>query len=217
MWLPALTGAVLLTGAALLAQSEDPVLRFYCDRARVTCNERHPVQQGLTYSFTATSFRQQLGRKGTIKHVDSTIANYYFSEGALDSLTTTMSTSGKIKDLDFFYPNVFDLDYDYRFFPNDTGGDLLTIGFDTDSLGDPRPVGLAVIDRYDYSMSRLYLFYPEKPKYKRYSRVLYLSPHDGYVFPDSVVESGSRSGILSDDHYRLRTMISDLRISGDRP
>jgi hypothetical protein len=108
---------------------------------------------------------------------------------------------------------VFDQDYQFSFYPNDTGGKYLAIGFDTDSAGDPRPVGLAIIDRYEYSLHRLYLFYPHQAGYKRLSRTLHFVKHEGYIFPDSILELAARAGIFSTDHYRLETVISNIKIN----
>jgi hypothetical protein len=194
-------------------EKPNPVVQFYCAQARSVCAEHKPDEQALTYSLTATSYRKKLGERGAIAHVDSAVADFYFSNGTLDSQKTLTSTSKKLEDIDFSYPNVFDQDYQFSFYPNDTGGKYLAIGFDTDSAGDPRPVGLAIIDRYEYSLHCLYLFYPHKEGYKRLSRTLYFVKHEGYIFPDSILEVAARAGIFFTDHYRLETAISNIKIN----
>jgi hypothetical protein len=191
----------------------DPIVQFYCAQARSVCNEHSPDEQALTYLLTATSYRKKLGERGAIEHVDSAVADFYFSGGTLDSQKTAVSTSKKLADIDFSYPNVFDQDYQFSFYPNDTGGKYLAIGFDTDSTGDPRPVGLAIIDRYEYSLHRLYLFFPYKEGYKRYSRTLHFTDHEGYIFADSVLEVTSKAGIFSTEHCRFETIISNIKIN----
>lgn len=190
----------------------DPVVQFYCAQARSVCAEHKPDEQALTYSLTATSYRKKVGERGAIAHVDSAVADFYFSGGTLDSQKTAVSTLKKLADIDFSYPNVFDQDYLFSFYPNDTGGKYLAIGFDTDSAGDLRPVGLAIIDRYEYSLHRLYLFYPHQAGYKRFSRTLHFVKHEGYIFPDSILEMAARAGIFSTDHYRLETVISNIKV-----
>ena len=152
---------VLVAGLPLRSavddQQTDPIVQFYCAQARSVCAEHRPDEQALAYSLTATSYRKKVGGRGAIEHIDSAVADFYFSGGTLDSQKTAVSTSKKLANIDFSYPNVFDQDYQFSFYPNDTGGKYLAIGFDTDSAGDPRPVGLAIIDRYEYSLHRLYL------------------------------------------------------------
>jgi len=207
---------VLVSGLSLISPSDsreaNPVLQFYCREARAACAEHSAVEQGLTYSFTATSYRNKIGGRGAISHVDSAVADFYFSGATLDSQRTAESTSNKLADLDFSYINVFDLNYRFNFYPNDTGGRLLAIGFDTDSTNDPRPVGLAIINRYDYSLDRLYLFYPHKAGYKRFSRILHFVQHEGYIFPDSILEVTAKAGIFSTEYNSLETIISDIKI-----
>ncbi len=208
---------VLAVGLPLRSTADsrkaDPVVQFYCARARAVCAEHKPDEQALSYSLTATSYRKEVGGRGAITHVDSAVADFYFSGGTLDSQKTAVSTSKKLADIDFSYPNVFDQDYQFSFYPNDTGGKYLAIGFDTDSAGDPRPVGLAIIDRYEYYLHRLYLFFPHKEGYKRLSRTLHFVKHEGYIFPDSILEMAARAGIFSTDHYRLETVISNIKIN----
>jgi hypothetical protein len=208
---------VLVAGLPLRSavddQQADPIVQFYCTQARSVCAEHRPDEQALTYSLTAISYLKKLDSHGAIKHVDSAIADFYFSGGTLDSQKTAVSTSNKLADIDFSYPNVFDQNYQFSFYPNDTGGKYLAIGFDTDSAGDPRPVGLAIIDRYEYSLHRLYLFYPHREDYKRFSKILHYTKHEGYIFPDSIIEVAAREGIFSTDHYHLETTISNIKIN----
>lgn len=208
---------LLVTGLPLRSavddQKADPIVQFYCAQARSVCAEHSPEEQALTYSLTATSYRMKVGGRGAVTDVDTVVGDFYFSGGALDSQKTVISTSEKLVDVDISYPNVFDSDYRFTFYPNDTGGKYLAIGFDSDSAGDPRPVGLAIIDRYEYSLHRLYLFYPHKEGYKRFSRTLHFIDHEGYIFADSVLEVTSKAGIFSTDHYRLETVVSNIKVS----
>lgn len=211
-----LTLVVLGASLTLLAADEsrevDPILQFYCDKARTTCADRSPVEHAVSYSLTTTTSVKKLGSRGEIAHIDSTAADFYYSGGTLDSQKTAVSTTGKFSHLNFSYPNVFDSDYRFNFFPNDTGGKYLAIGFDSDSANDPRPVGLAIIDRDEYYLHRLYLFYPHKEGFKRFSRTFHFVEHEGYLFPDSICEITAKAGIFSTDHYRLETVISNIKV-----
>lgn len=200
--------------AAGEAAKENPVLTFYCRQAGQTFRREGLAEQARRYSFTATSYRKQLGQKGQVGHVDTLVAEYYFTGATLDSQKVLRATSRKSYPLDFSAPNVFESDYHFAFFPNDTGGPL-AIGFETDSAGDPRPTGLAVIGRYDYRLQRLYLFYAARPGYNRFSKAIYLSDHHGYTFPDSMIEVTAKAGIFDTDFYRTESAVSEVKVSGE--
>ncbi len=189
-----------------------PILRFYCDKARTVCAQRSPVDQAVSYSFTATVYFKKLGRRGKVTHVDTASSDLYFSGESLDSQKVVASSPSKFPHLEFSYPNVFNSDYHFSFFPNDTGGDYLAVGFDGDSANDPRPVGLAIIDRNEYYLHRLYLFYPERERYKRVSQIFHFVEREGYLFPDSIYETAAKAGIFSIDYYRLEAVISNIRV-----
>ncbi len=208
--------AVFGAGATIVMSNAvgevDPILRFYCEKARAACADRSPYEKAVSYSFTTTTYLKKLGSRGKNTSVDSTVSDLYFSAGSLDSQRTVSTTSGGGSPIDFSYPKVFESDYRFNFFPNDTGGKYLAIGFDTDSANDLRPVGLAIIDRAEYYLHRLYLFYPNHKQYKRFSRTFHFIERDGYIFPDSICEIAAKAGIFSTDYYRRETVIRNIRV-----
>ena len=204
----------LLSPVFALGQTdeEDPVLSFYSDRARAAVDSRNPLERGTVFSFDALTYYKRVGRGGRIEHVDSTLSTYYFSFGKLDSLTTDSAASSRDYEVDISYPNVFDHDYIFSFYPNDTGGADLAIGFDNDTISAESPVGIAIIDRTRYFLKWLYLHYPQKEGYKRLSQSLRFTEQDGLIFPDSICLVAAKSGFFSTEHYRLETGISNLVI-----
>ncbi|MEA3297096.1 MAG: hypothetical protein U9R56_04460 [candidate division Zixibacteria bacterium] len=190
----------------------DPVLEFYCGRAAAVFTARDPIEHGLCFSFTVRSYYKSVGRRGNIEDVDSAVIRYHFSFGHLDSQKTVLCTSDKLTDIDFSFPNVFSEHYLYNFYPNDTGGVNIAIGFDTDSVGNNQPVGLALIDREQYILRWLYLFYPHKSGFRRFSRSFRMTEFRGFVFPDSLWEVGAAEGVFSTDDYRLETCIESIEI-----
>ncbi len=215
-WLILLAVAwVWLGNSQVPAQQADRFLDFYCRKAGEVFEKLSPVAQRSNYSIKIMSSRCSLGRKGEITRVDSAVTVCYYTGGTLDSQSTSTTTSSRIRDLDYSCPNVFGARYHHFFYPNDTGGPL-AIGFDTDAADDSSPVGLAIIDRHDYTLRRLYLFYPRKEGYKRYSRILYMGRHEGWLLPDSIVEQGSKLGFLSTDYYRLKMVLSEVVRGGSR-
>jgi hypothetical protein len=214
-WLGLILALICMAYVSALAERDstsDPVLRFYCEKARTTCADRNPIEQGLFFSFTTTTYIKKLDRRGEVTGIDTATADLFFSHGNLDSQKTAALPTGAFSPPEFAYPNVFTSDYQFNLFPNDTGGAYLAIGFDSDSADDPRPVGLAIIDRYDYSLHRLYLFYPHQENFKRFSRIFHFIEHDEYIFPDSISEVAVKMGIFSSDHYQREIVISNIKI-----
>ena len=206
--------AILFVPALTVGDTEpdDPVLDFYSDRTRATAESRNPLQRGTAFSFDAVTYYRRIGRGGKVDLVDSTRSTYYYSFGKLDSLITDTSASSRDYEVDFSYPNVFDHDYIFNFYPNDTGGADLAIGFDTDTMVQDEPVGIAIIDRSRYFLKWLYLYYSDRKGYQRYSQSLRFTERDGLVFPDSIWTVAAKVGLFSTDYYRLETGISNLVI-----
>ncbi|MBN1211407.1 MAG: hypothetical protein JXA92_02410 [candidate division Zixibacteria bacterium] len=208
--------SIFLSFGLPVGADDDPVLDFYWDKAGRVGRSRDPVETGAVYSFVAVSHYMKIGRKGRVENVDSVRSEYFYSWGKLDSTKTLAGDPGKFKNLDLSVPDIFGFDYIRYFYPNDTGGTDLAIGFDTESAQDPRPVGLLIIDRDRYVLRWMYLFYPKKENYQRYSRSYRFVEVEGLVFPDSVWEVGAKRGIFFSEHYRLETGISDIKVYRER-
>ena len=198
---------------AFMPSSEgDEVVDYYWSRAASVLRSRDPGETGIKYSLTARSFYKKIDRRGNVESVDSLEAEYFFSWGKLDSSKIIEGDDRRFKKLDLSFPNVFESDYVNYFYPNDTGGAELAIGFDTDTLDDFRPVGLVLIDRSRYVPRWMYLFYPQKEGYARFSRSFRFAENEGYIYPDSVWEVGRKQGIFTSENYRLETGVSEMKI-----
>jgi hypothetical protein len=218
--IPYAAAALLAIFAASLAarlwaadqNQPDPILEFYVKKAAATFTSRDPMAAGVNFSLRATTYYKDLSRGGKVTLSDSSIIDYFYSFGEVDSTVVIAAPKHNHPSFDITVPNVFTGDYVYNFFPNDTGGSDLSIGFDTRDTTSPDPTGIAVIDRDRYFLKRLYLFYPNDVAYKRYSRSLRFTDFEGYIFPDSVSESRAEAGIFSSKHYRVETEIGQLQI-----
>lgn len=210
-----LIGSLLVLACGLVAQDDsgdDPVLEYYRSRAEGQTDSRNPLVAGVQFSLTGRTFLSEFDRKGDEEVKDSAIFTNYYSFGELDSQAVVLSSKDGLSDIDITFPNVFAADYHFRFYPNDTGGADLAIGFESDSGINLTPVGLAVIDRTRYFPRRFYLYYPNEERYERYSRVISLREQDGFIFPDTITTFYAVAGIFSIDHYRLDTYIDSVKI-----
>ncbi len=198
--------AILATAAA------DPILSFYWTRAHSVFAAANPMSAGTHYSFVARTYDKRFHDRGGFTLSDSVIVRYFFSFGTLDSSHTVAGNPRKFPTVDLSIPDLFDSSYVLNSFPNDTGGPLLPIGFDSDLPNDPRPVGLAELDRSRYVPRWLYLYYPSKSGYRRYTRSFRFIEHQGLLFADSIWEVSTRDGLLFTTNRRLETGITDITV-----
>jgi len=201
--------AVSLTG---FSDEIDPVLQYYWQKAGDAAPRYNPNVVGIGYRLTARSFRHSVTRDGRITKTDTVIQNVFFTNGVLDSIKTVQGDDRHLRDLDLTHPSIFEMDYHTTLFPNDTGGVGLAIGLMADSTRPGQPDGLAVIDRYHYHLRALYLCYPVKRDYRRFTRAYRFALVDDYLFPDSVWEVATRLGIFSVESYRLEIGLTDIQI-----
>ncbi|RKX29156.1 MAG: hypothetical protein DRP47_02480 [Candidatus Zixiibacteriota bacterium] len=194
-------------------QQSDPVVDFYRERAQSAYRTLNPFYNGATISFLAKSYLTKLARGGREILSDSSIVWYFYSYGNLDSQQVVIATSSELEKIDFSYPNLFENDYDFTFFPNDVGGEALAIGIDSDTAQNLKPTGIAVINRNQCYLLRQYLYYRDDDKYKRYSKYSSFSYCDGVVFPDTVRVTYITVGIFSAEHFRRETFVDSLIVA----
>lgn len=209
--LPVIVLAVMLSAAS--KYDGDPVLEFYCERAAAESQNTSAYAKGVQVTAIAHTLYKRVASNGSVTSVDTAVVRYWLTSGILDSQVVASSSGDDLPLVTFELPQVFSGAYRFTFFPNDPGGEMLSIGFDTPDDSTAQPVGLAVIDRDKYIMRRLYLHYPRLDGYKRLSRGFRLAEFDGYLFPDSVWEVGSKEGVLTTEHYRLEARIDSVSIS----
>ena len=210
--------SIALLAAASLVFSEpaeeesDPILSFYCRRAAESFSSRSPLESGANFSFRARTYYMSISDDGEVLRRDSGVVDYFYSFGELDSSEVVLAPERSQDPNDFGFANVFSDDYEFYFFPNDTGGTGIAIGFDTYTEQDSLPVGLAVIDRSRYFLRWLHLHYPDRKRQKRYSRSFRFVEHDGYVFVDSAWRVSAKVGVFTTEFFRAETGITDIKV-----
>ncbi len=209
----ALVGVVVVSLSLTYAEEdENPVIGFYVERGQHAFETRSPIVTGTTFSLKTRSYYKRIGEHGAVQSVDSADIIYYYSWGKLDSSRVISGDADRFKNVDLSYPDVFARDYRFYLFPNDVGGPELAIGFDTHTEQDTLPDGLILIDREQYYPLWLYLYYPVKSGYARFSRSLRFTEKEGKFFPDSVWEVGAKRGLFFSEYYRLETGVMEIDI-----
>jgi hypothetical protein len=196
----------------LSADNADPILDFYTTRANEVYRSRNPVNAGVNYSFSAKTYYYIIENNGYLRRNDSSITKYFYSFGDRDSTIEIVSSKNKQEQLNFNYLNIFNKDYLFNFFPNDTGGENISIGFDSKVFSYEQPVGFVILNRDLYFMRMLHLYYNHERRDKRISKSYRFIEYEGFVFPDSIWEIKAKRGILSVDYYRTETGITDIQI-----
>ncbi|KAA3634286.1 MAG: hypothetical protein DWP97_07365 [Calditrichaeota bacterium] len=202
---------VILSVALGYAES-DEVIDFYTTRAEQVYQSRSPFESGIQFSFKAhTYFKIFNGDQNAIV-TDSAETVYYFNYGEIDSTKVVYSFKREEQAIEFSYPNIFTDDYVYNFYPHDTGGGDLSIGFDSKDFEIGVPIGIAVIDRDRYFLKWLYMHFLFDKRADRFSRSYRFTEVEGFVFPDSIWESRARKTFFASEYYRIETGISDIKI-----
>lgn len=190
----------------------DPVMNFYVSRSKALINSSNPLKRGISFSYTAKTYYKQIKRGGIVEFIDSSLATYYFNFGKLDSVVTEYSEEVEQPEVIFDFPNIFEDEYIFSFFPNDSGGEDIAIGFEIDSIDHSVPVGIAIIDRNLFFPKWLYMHYPKNEKGEKLSRSYRFVDINGFLFPDSVWDVGTRYTFFSRENYRIESKISDITL-----
>ncbi|MBU0985368.1 MAG: hypothetical protein KKA42_15955 [candidate division Zixibacteria bacterium] len=194
------------------ADEVDPILEYYWTKAGRAAVQSDPAVVGVSYALTARSMKYGTTSSGDVMRMDSVLTRMFFTGGTLDSQQVSYQERHRLTAADLAWPNLFDGPYHYHMFPNDTGGGDLALGLVADSGDVDSPDALVYIDRQFGYPRWMYLTYPQKPGYRRFTRGLRFAFVDGLVFPDSVWEMGATQGLLSREQYRIETSISDIQI-----
>lgn len=197
----------------IYAEETDPILEFYVERSNAVYSNRNPLERAVNFSFMTRTYYKTIDKKGKVKELDSAFTTQYYSFGQLDSLFWDSLKTSKFIEFNYEFPNVFDNEYIYNFYPNDTGGIDLPIGLETDTTNLDNPIGLVIIDRNKYSMKWLYLHYPHEISHERYSRSFRFTSIDNYIFLDSIWVVAAKRGIFLAENYRIETGIYNIEIN----
>ena len=194
------------------SEESDPVLTYYWNKAA----EKAPtVDPGLIlsrYRCAVLARRFRIDSDGRLGRADSVLVDMFLTGNTLDSQKVIRGDIDKIGDIELQFPSPFANEYRLNFFPNDTGGEGLAIGLVSDSSLANQPDGLIVIDRREYYLRSLYLYYPEKSGYKRFTRTYNFQLVDGVLFPSEIVEIATKMGIFISSTYRMELEISGVEL-----
>ena len=199
-------------GCPVVGQGPQDVLDFYWKRAGAIAAAKDPGRAGLHYRLSTRNFYKKLSRGGRETLADSATIDFFYTGATLDSQVVREGSGRRFDALLLSIPDLFAYPYQLSGYPNDDGRGGLAIGLGTDSADVTQPTGLLLIDRETYEMQSLYLYYEEFEDYVRFTRSFGFAGREGYVVPDTAWIVASRPGILSPEHFRIETDITDFHI-----
>ncbi len=204
--------AAIFFMSAFAQEQTDPVLDFYVSQANEAFEESKSFSNNFRYTFLAFTHYKQIGRGGIVERLDTSITRYFMTGSSIDSTQVVAEPTSEMPAPIFIYPNIFAESYIHNFFPNDIGEEDIAIGFDTPGSEDTLPAGVAVIDREEYNLKRLHLYFQNPDGFKRLTRSYLVKEQYGFVFADSIWELGAKRGVFSTEYYRLETDIGQLQL-----
>lgn len=202
----------LLVAAGMVLAEDDAILGYYADRAGSVFQSRNPIESGQAFSFRLVAYYRELNKQSEYELVDSAETRYFVSFGQVDSTEVIYKAKKELESFEINYPNIFKDDYIYNFYPNDSGGSELSIGFDSSPVDSTLPIGMVVIDRTNYYLRYLYLYYLADKKYKEQSFGYRFSEHDTFVYPDSVWIMKSERNFFSTTYFKYEYGIYDFKL-----
>jgi len=194
------------------AEDIDPILKYYVSHADSAYTKSILTNNPVRFSFEAFTYYKVLGRGGAVEKIDSSATRYFLNGTNIDSSKIIFENERKTPVITLEFPNIFAKDFEHGFFPNDVGGQKLAISFAPDVDSTDLPDGIAIVDREEFKLMELYMYFPEPDGYKRLTRSFRFVDYSGYVFPDSIWEIGAKQGIFSVDFYRLETKIDKIQL-----
>ena len=207
-----LAGVLAGLTVGVQADDPDPILEYYWTRAAETAFRTLPVYLGSSYRFDARTYYHHVTSDGDITRTDSAVIRYFYTGAVQDSQQVIAGDGDRFKRFEPVVPDVFGEPFHLHFYPNDTGGSEIAIGFRADSATAGEPDGLIVINRRRHHLIRLYASYTDKPDYRRYSRFFRFAETDGLIVPDSISEVATREGVFGLESYRVEAVISDVQV-----
>lgn len=212
-WVFVIIGLLMHMEPSSSQQSRDEsILTYFWNRARAVLSAGDPIEHGARFSCEVTAYYKRIGKLGAVTLEDSLKEIRHYSYGNLDSTTVLVPAENSSLKVDLTVPRVFDSTYVLNFFPNDTGGPEIALGFDADTSHLDMPVGLAILDRQLYYPKWLYLSYHRMSGYRYLTRSYRFTQVDGFIFPDSVWEVGVIDGLFSTRKYRIEAGVTNVTV-----
>lgn len=173
-----LVGAVLAVTSmpiAAVSQETDAAMQFYLDNVSYVFGRNYVFDMDGDFSFKVRSILEKINYRGEQESIDTASFGLQFRGGKLDLTETidTAATEDNIPPNSFTFPKPWEQNYDFYFFPNDTGAGRLAIGFESrDTTGKRQLAGFFNVNRDNYYVEELFFHNPDPDNYERLSEAI---------------------------------------------
>jgi len=195
----------VLTGSGQAQDYDDSVMRYYLQNVDSVLSGCHLFDTAYDYTVDVKALFSNINYRGELSESDTTGYKAVFKAGIKDTSTAVDSVGVEDNiipdDISFIKP--WEQDCRFYFFPNDTGGSVLAIGFEPNNpdSGDA-PAGILIIDRYNFRPQKIYLHYREIGKYDRLSKSYeFMETESGMVLNHLIIQ-GSYLRFFSRSYFR---------------
>jgi hypothetical protein len=210
---------IILTATAAISLSpagdDDYVIRFYLDNIDSVFSKFYLFDAVGSFSCKVNSVVEQTDYRGKLKSVDTAVYHVFITDGRIDSTATIDSVSRLPDDIqdDFRIFKPWRENYAFYFFPNDTGVGRLAIGFEpTADKSNILPTGLLNVNRDDYYIEELLLFYSDYKGNEQYSESIRFARTGPYLSLKDVTNRSVKVAFLGRKYTRQVLEFSDYRL-----
>nr|MBN2277088.1 hypothetical protein [candidate division Zixibacteria bacterium] len=165
----------------------DPVIQYYLDQTGKIFGEHYLFGQNIKYSVEMRAIYEQTDYRGEMQKLDTAVYRMYCDGSRRDSTVIIDSAGAKENSLPetFDFPRPWNKDYQYYFYPNDTGAGLLAIGFVEKKADSTAPItGFININRDDFYLIDIFYHDPSPQGLFRRSERLHFRRLTDYIILD---------------------------------
>jgi hypothetical protein len=199
-----LPGIALLPFAAVCAQ-EDPVMDYYLDGLDSVFQNEYIFIADTSFTVDVQAVFEKTNYRGKISEIDSAVYRLYYAGGQIDSvdIIDSLRNERSVFPEEFIFFPPWYQEYDFYFYPNDTGVGELAIGFRPDSAHpDTMPSGIISLDRGNFRLQSLLIHDPNATEYDRLSEIYEFETRDGYQRLRKYVKHGVKIGFVGSRYSR---------------
>lgn len=165
---------VLLFSKAAGDSADSVAIQFYLKQARNTFETTYIFNLKRDFVCKAMATATLTNYRGKLDQIDTAAYEIVYSDGRVSSVNvsdTAKMPQNNMPDLTIT-DLPWQLDCEFYFFPNDTGGSDIYIGFEPrDGASEKAASGYIVMDRYNYMIKSYTIYMSNHPFSDRYSRV----------------------------------------------
>jgi len=208
--------SLVLLSAAAGAQETDATMRFYLDNTAYVFDQNFIFNKEADFSFKVRSILERTDYRGKLEKVDTAVYDIHVASGKVDSINVIDSASqSENVPPDSFAPFLpwEEGNFDFYFYPNDTGAGRLAVGYETPG-GDTVDIrsGFMNINRDNFTLQSVFLHSRDEEGFQRLSRVYSFERSDGVIRPLKYEEYRVKIAFMGHNYTRIYAEFFDYQL-----